>query len=80
MITIYLGDNNKFDKSLINAWSNEIKPYIEKTFPVTKKGKYQTNSDLESIFVIIDKFKEKYIEEEKNANLNNANHIFIPSP
>ena len=70
MITIYLGDNNKFDKSLINAWSNEIKPYIEKTFPVTKKGKYQTNSDLESIFVIIDKFKEKYIEEEKNANLN----------
>ena len=70
MITIYLGDNNKFDKSLINAWSNEIKPYVLKTFPVINKGKYQTNSDLESIFVIIDKFKEKYIEEEKNTNIN----------
>ena len=65
---MYSDDNNKFDKSFINAWTNEIKPYILQKYPVSKHGAFSANSDIVIILDIIDKYLAISTEEENNKN------------
>ena len=75
LLKIYIDANNKFDKSLLKSWSNEIKPYVDQKYPVSKQGLFNTNSDLHYFIQIINDSAEKYklinIEEEKKNNSTN---------
>ena len=53
LLKIYIDANNKFDKSLLKSWSNEIKPYVDQKYPVSKQGLFNTNSDLHYFIQII---------------------------
>ena len=57
---MYIENYKRFDQVLINAWENEIKPYIYQKFPIRKDGLFTVNSDLEFIINIIDSLKEEY--------------------
>ena len=67
---------DKFDKSLANAWNDEMKPYINKYFPITKQGSFFVNSDLVFVIEIIDTYKEKY-DNQKITSENKNNNIDI---
>ena len=75
LLNIYIDANKKFDKSLLKSWSNEIKPYVDQKYPVSKQGLFNTNSDLHYLIKLINDSAEKYklihIEEEKKNNLTN---------
>ena len=67
LLQMFIENNNNFDKTLINAWENEIKPYILQKFPISKDGLFAVNSDLEFLLNLIDSLKEQY---EKNPPVN----------
>ena len=87
LLQMFIEYYDKFDKILINAWNEEIKPYIFKYFPLEKQGQFFVNSDLVFVIEIIDSYKEKYtnkeIISENNDNksisieINSANNIKI---
>ena len=68
---MYSDDNNKFNKSFIKAWKDEIKPYILQKYPVSKQGAFSANSDIVFMFDLIDKYLAIPKEEENNKNKNN---------
>ena len=72
LFRLYVDENNKFYKSLLDCWNNEIKPYILQKYPIALKGYFNANSDLHFIVTLIEELKEKFksqIEEEKK-NIN----------
>ena len=70
---MYLDDVKKFDKSLIEVWVNEVKPYVLKKYPVSIKGVFNENYDLECLIELIDKYNVISIEEVKKKDTNNIN-------
>ena len=74
LLQMYIENNNNFDKILMNAWENEIKPYILQKFPISKEGLFAVNSDLEFLLNLIDSLKEQYDKKPApNNNLKNNN-------
>ena len=76
---MYIENYKRFDQVLINAWENEIKPYIYQKFPIKKDGLFTVNSDLEFIINIIDSLKEEYknilfLGNNKIISENNKNN------
>ena len=85
-LQIYIDDNKNFDKSLFNVWSNEMKPYIIKNYPIALKNIFNSNSDIHFLVDLIEQLKEKYknknkeeeikiIKGEENRNENKNNSI-----
>jgi hypothetical protein len=74
---MYIEDNDNFDKTLINSWKNEIKPYILQKFPLSKDGLFTVNSDLEYLIKIIESLKEKYEIKQKETEIKNINDNLI---
>ena len=73
LLQMFIENNNNFDKSLINAWENEIKPYILQKFPISKDGLFAVNSDLEFLINLIDSLKEQYDKKQPtNNDINNT--------
>ena len=82
---MYIDENNKFDKSLINAWTNECKPYILQQYPISVKNFFNSNSDLHYLVKLIDELKDSYKEKidkeekkneiKKEENNNNSKSI-----
>ena len=70
---MYIENYKSFDKVLLNAWENEMKPYIFQKFPITKDGLFTVNSDLEFVINIIDSLKEEY-KNNTTISENNKNN------
>lgn len=80
-------EENKFNETLLNIWSNEIKPYLIKNYPMTKENIFNQNSDLEFIMKSLDKEVIKYKKEmkekskirllKKEFNINQLNIIEV---
>ena len=74
LLQMFIENNNNFDKCLINAWENEIKPYILQKFPISKDGLFAVNSDLEFLLNLIDSLKDQYDKKQiANNDTNNNN-------
>ena len=78
---MYLDDTKKFDKLLIKPWTNEIKPYILKNYPLSNNKVFNINSDIYVLTDLIEKYKNdvsnligNQTENDKNVNLNNKNN------
>jgi hypothetical protein len=70
---MFIENNNNFDKILIAAWENEIKPYILQKFPISKEGLFAVNSDLEFLLNLIDSLKEQYDKKQiPNNDINDS--------
>ena len=78
LLQMYIENINNFDNNLINAWNNEIKPFILQKFPMIKEGLFNLNSDLHFLIKIIDSLKEKYEMQKKeleNTNTKENNNL-----
>ena len=78
LLQMYIENINNFDNNLINAWNNEIKPFILQKFPMIKEGLFNLNSDLHFLIKIIDSLKEKYEMQKKeleNINTKENNNL-----
>ena len=78
LLHMYIENINNFDNNLINAWNNEIKPFILQKFPMIKEGLFNVNSDLHFLIKIIDSLKEKYEKQKKeleNINTKENNNL-----
>ena len=65
LLQMYLENIDYFDNNLIKSWQNEIKPFIYQKYPIVKEGLFNINSDLYYLIQIIDSFKDKYDEKQK---------------
>ncbi len=72
LLQTYIENIKCFERYLINAWDNEIKPFILQKFPITKEGLFNVNSDLKFVIDLIDSLKEKFGITE--SDLDNKNY------
>ena len=61
-------EQNKFNEVLLNTWSNEIKPYLIRKYPMTKGDLFNKNSDLEYLINSLENEIKKYKKEMKKKS------------
>ena len=71
LLKSYIEESKKFSEVLINVWINEIKPYILKSYPISLRGSFNANSDLQFLSAIIDNLRETYSPTEKKGEIKN---------
>ena len=75
---MYIESIKYFDENLINAWKNEMKPFILQKFPLIKSELFTLNSDFNFFIQIIDSLAEEFgnkkieSKNEKNESINNS--------
>ena len=73
-------ENNNFYIDFLNTWNNDIKPFINKKFPVQMIGNFNQYSDISFLVQLVDEtLKSKKIIKKKDNTLFKMRVLFFES-